>query len=65
MEMGAARRVDLTAAQIAELGDVTDIPGWADRVRALVARDGVSLSAVGRAAGLTAPTVHQTSQPKQ
>ena len=60
-----ARRggVDLTAERIAELGDVTDIPGWADRVRALVARDGVSLSAVGRADGLTAPTVHQRLSP--
>lgn len=40
-EQGAARRRDLTADQVAELGDITDMQGWADRARALMARDGV------------------------
>lgn len=35
-EQGAARRRDLTADQVAELGDITDMQGWADRARALV-----------------------------
>lgn len=47
-----ARRVDLTPAQLAELGDHTDIAGWADRARALMARDGVSAAAIDRATGL-------------
>lgn len=59
MAVAAARRVDLTAAQVEELGDVTDIAGWAARARRLMERDGVSAAAIGRAVGLTSPTVLQ------
>lgn len=53
MAIAASRRTDLTPEQVAELGDITDLRGWADRVRRLVARDGVSLHAVARATGLS------------
>lgn len=56
-EVARARRRELTAAQHAELGDDHDLVAWCARVRALVARDGVSLAAVGRAYGLGPPTV--------
>ena len=59
IEAGRARRVDLTDEQVAYLGDLTDIPGWAERVRLLVERDGVNLSAVARATGLSVATVGQ------
>lgn len=54
-----AGRVDLTAEQLAELGDVTDIRGWCDRARALMARDGVPAAAIARATGLAEGTVSQ------
>lgn len=54
-----AARVDLTLEQLAELGDVTDIHGWADRARALMARDGVPAAAIARASGLATGTVSQ------
>lgn len=54
-----AARVDLTAAQIDELGDVTDIRGWADRARTLMARDGMPAAAIARATGLATGTVSQ------
>ncbi|WP_130865859.1 MucR family transcriptional regulator [Acidipropionibacterium timonense] len=59
MEASAARRVELTGEQVAELGDLTDLPGWADRARRLMARDGVSAAAIARAVGLSAAGVHQ------
>ena len=55
----AARRVDLTPAQIAELGDITDIRGWCQRARTLIARDQVPASAIARATGLAEGTVSQ------
>ncbi len=55
----AARRIDLTAAQLNELGDVTDIAGWAARARALMARDAVTAAAIARACGLATGTVSQ------
>ena len=50
---GAASRRDLTPEQGAELGDITDMQGWADRARALMARDGVSIAAIGRAVDMS------------
>ncbi|MBK7822804.1 MAG: MucR family transcriptional regulator [Tessaracoccus sp.] len=52
IEASSARRVDLIPAQVAELGDLTDMQGWADRARALIERDGVSHAAIARAVGL-------------
>lgn len=54
-----AARVDLTAGQTAELGDVTDIRGWVARARALMARDGVPAAAFARATGLATGTLSQ------
>lgn len=54
-----AHRVDLTPAQVEFLGDIADIPGWAERVRRLVDRDDVSLAAIARATGLATATVSQ------
>ena len=56
---GRARRRDLTPAQVAELGDVTDVQGWAQRARALIERSGVSAAAIGRAIEMPTATVHQ------
>lgn len=56
---GTAQRVELTTEQLAELGDVTDIPSWAARVRVLMDRDGVPAAAVARASGLATGTVSQ------
>ncbi len=58
-ERAIARRVDLTPAQLAELGDVTDIRGWCDRARALMARTGAPAAAIARASGLATCTVSQ------
>lgn len=54
-----ARRVDLTAEQMSELGDATDVPGWAGRARALMARDRVPAAAIARATDLSVGAVHQ------
>lgn len=56
---GHARRVDLTAAQVEELGDWVDIPGWVGRARALMSRDGVSAAAIARAVDVPTATVWQ------
>ena len=55
----AARRVDLSEAQLAELGDVTDLPTWAERARALMAREGLPAAAIARATGMAPATVAQ------
>lgn len=52
-EAAAAQRRDLTSAQVASLGDITDMQGWADRARALIERDGVSVAAIARAVGMS------------
>lgn len=58
-QLMAARRVELTDEQLAELGDATDIVGWCDRARMLMARDGVPAAAIARATGLATATVSQ------
>lgn len=59
MQQAAERRVDLTEAQSAELGGVTDIRSWAQRARKLIDRDGVPVMAVARASDLSPATVTQ------
>ena len=54
-----ARRADLSPDQVAELGDVTDLPTWAARARTLIERDGVSAVAIARAVGIADSTMAQ------
>ena len=59
-----ARGVDrrgraLTDAEIASLGDPTDIPAWAERARALLEIEGVTLSSLARSIDMPTPTVAQ------
>lgn len=52
-EAAAAQRQELTPEQAAELGDITDMQGWADRARSVMARYGVSKPAIARAVNMT------------
>ena len=57
---GAARRGRaLTDAEIASLGDPTDIPAWVERARALLELEGVTLSSLARSIDMPTPTVAQ------
>ena len=49
----------LTDAEIASLGDPTDIPAWAELARALLELEGVSLSSLARSIDMPTPTVAQ------
>ena len=49
----------LTDAEIASLGDPTDIPAWAERARALLELEGVTLSSLARSIDMPTPTVAQ------
>lgn len=55
----AAHRTDLAPEQVAELGDVSDVAGWVRRARRLMERDGVSVSALARASGLSPGTARR------
>lgn len=49
----------LTDAEVAQLGDVTDIPAWVTRARALLAAPDISLRSIADASGLATATVAQ------
>ena len=51
--------MDLSEAQLAELGDVTDLPTWAERARILMAREQLPAAAIARATGMAPATVAQ------
>lgn len=51
-----SRRIDLTLEQKAEISDPADRDEWIRRARLLRVRDGVSVSAIARASGLSIPT---------
>lgn len=50
---------DLTSAETEFLGDETDIRGWADRARTLLAMDGVTRGSLARVTGIARPTIDQ------
>jgi len=57
---GAARRGrPLTPEEVASLGDVTDLPVWSARVRALLELDGVTVASVARSLDMPHATVSQ------
>lgn len=55
----ARRGRDLTKAEVASLGDETNIPAWADAARALLALDGITATSIARVSNIALPTVHQ------